>query len=294
MFCFIKRRKNGCDEDDILLSMDHGTETDRAVASILGMYRNECNKAAEKEKGGNGGNSNTTLQESERLSDPLEESSAVTPPTDASAACVQIESTPVAHPPGEEDSSCSTTTAAATFGLEGQFTVDLSGITIPEGGTINFEELVSNGRLIYIQTTAATEPSAAVADPEANKENEQQASGGSGGQPQNQPQLLSLNSDNQILAELTGSLPTSSQANGGSGGSLAGGMSSEEAHRFSQSFYTDALGSLVADFGGFGSGAKGENNGGGLLMQSSSVFGGVNNEGKVFSSFLCLQIELLQ
>lgn len=262
--------------------MDNGTETDRAVASILGMYRKECNKTAEKEKGGND-SSTTTLQESQPMSDPLEESSTVNTTIDGSEACIQTEAAAaMAH---HEDSSCSTTTATATFGLEGQFTVDLSGITIPEGGTINFEELVSNGRLIYIQTATTSEPPdgavAVAVDPEANKENEQQALGGCGAQAHNQQQLLSLNSDNQILADLTSSLPSSSQANGGSSGSLVGGMSSEEAHRFSQSFYTDALGSLVADFGGFGGGAKGENHGGGLLMQSSSVFGGGNNEGKL-------------
>lgn len=53
----------------------------------------------------------------------------------------------------------------ASFNLNelnsGQFTVDLSGITIPEGGSLNLEDLANNGRLIYIQT-----------DPDANKEND--------------------------------------------------------------------------------------------------------------------------
>lgn len=112
-------------------------ETDRAVANILGIYRSKM------------------AQEKAKKEDPLVNHDEPAVPAIPQESCQQL-SAPIlgqAVPNAVNLSEVNT----------GQFTVDLSGINIPEGGAINFDELISNGRLIYIETAT---------DPEANKEND--------------------------------------------------------------------------------------------------------------------------
>lgn len=153
------------------------SETDRAVADILGKYITECRANQEKEKNKGDGESKTMIDdkvEEVKQNPRTEPTTSSTHESKTASTSSQIDAQEVQQTTTNPGTGAMCTNAnvpataadLATFNLNelnsGQFTVDLSGITIPEGGAINFDELINNGRLIYIQTT----------DSEANKENE--------------------------------------------------------------------------------------------------------------------------